>query len=140
MTIDDTLAYLVGTWALSRTIEDYHRGATYAFRGSAEVRRRGCHARYEEEGVLRVGERQGRARRALRLTATEEGVVVVCFPDGRPFFDLNLGSGVCSVLHPCRMDCYELAFQVASESLLVERWHVTGPSKHYAAETVWQRQ
>jgi hypothetical protein len=65
--------------------------------------------------------------------------VAVRFVDGRPFFDLDLLSGVCVAVHPCREDRYQIAFEVVSETLLLERWRVTGPSKNYSAQTTWQR-
>lgn len=141
MQIEDTLAYLTGTWMISRVIEDHRTSVSGAFAGEAEVhklaRRRG---RYEEHGRLRFGSYDGRARRALDLVSTYGGRVAVLFTDGRPFFDLDLLTGFHRAAHQCVRDHYEFEFAVNSPDRLLERWRVRGPQKDYEARTTWQRQ
>jgi hypothetical protein len=140
MEIADTLEYLTGAWELERTFVDHRVGATGSFAGTAQVLTRDRRGRYEERGRLRFGGYDGSAHRSLELICTDDGTVAVRFVDGRPFFDLDLGRGTCHAVHPCRADRYEIAFEVASSDLLVERWRVTGPEKDYEAETTWRRQ
>lgn len=140
MEIEDTLEYLSGTWDLTRIFADHRAGTTGSFAGTAEVRTHDRRGRYEERGRLRFGGCDTSAHRALQLVGVDGGAVAVRFIDGRPFFDLDLVRGTCRAVHPCRADRYELAFEVGSPDLLVERWRVTGPEKDYEAETTWRRQ
>jgi hypothetical protein len=139
MEIADTLAYLTGNWRLERVIADHQSGDDGLFRGHGEVQAAGDEGAYDERGVLRLGAHQGRARRTLQLARAPRGVVAVRFVDGQPFFDLDLLSGECVAVHPCREDRYRIEFEVVSDSLLRERWRVTGPLKNYTAQTTWQR-
>jgi len=139
MTVEDTFAYLTGSWTLSRAIVD-HRGLTSgSFEGRAEVQARGTRGRYEEHGRLRWARYDGSARRVLDLVGTDDGVVAVRFTDGRAFFDLDLSSGTCQAVHQCGADRYELEFAAGSTELLIERWRVRGPDKDYEARTTWRR-
>lgn len=137
--VQDTLAYLTGTWTLSRVITDHRAHATGEFAGEGEVRTRGRRGHYEEHGRLRLGGYDGSARRALDLIGGAGGAVAVRFNDGRPFFDLDLSRGISEAVHPCGRDRYELRFEVGGPDLLVERWRVTGPAKDYEAHTTWRR-
>lgn len=139
MEVEDTLAYLTGTWKLSREIDDHLSGLSGLFVGDARVRSVGRTGRYEENGRLRFGATEGRAHRTLGLTGTPGGVVSVHFSDGRHFFDLDLATGICAALHRCSRDRYELEFNVSSADLLLERWRVCGPTKNYQARTLWRR-
>jgi hypothetical protein len=139
MEIDDTLAYLTGAWELERTITDHRTGATGSFAGGGEVRTVGRRGRYEERGRLRLGGYDGSTHRALEFVGTDGGAVAVRFADGRPFIELNLVDGTWRAVHPCRLDRYELRFEVGSSDLLLEHWRVTGPAKDYEARTTWRR-
>lgn len=139
MTIDDTLAFLTGTWALERAIADHRTGASGAFEGEGRVQVVSRRGRYEEHGRLHLGRYAGSAQRALDLVESSGGAVAVHFTDGRPFFELNLVTGTCAATHQCRLDRYELRYEVASPDVLVEHWRVTGPEKDYEAETRWRR-
>ncbi len=139
MDVEDTLSYLNGTWTLSRAIVDHAGGVTGSFDGDAQVRTRGRRGRYEERGRLSFGSYDGSAQRALELIGTDDGSVAVQFIDGRPFFALDLSGGICGVVHQCSRDRYELEFEVSSADLLLERWRVRGPAKHYEARTIWRR-
>ncbi|HEX4009539.1 MAG TPA: DUF6314 family protein [Solirubrobacteraceae bacterium] len=139
MRVQDTLDYLTGEWTLDRAIVDHRGAGTGAFEGHGALRTAGRRGRYEEWGRLRLGGYDGSARRALDLIAGPDGAVAVRFVDGRPFFELDLVTGTCRAVHPCRQDRYELEFEVSSPDVLVERWRVTGPAKDYEARTVWRR-
>lgn len=139
MEVDDTLAYLTGSWELERAIADHRTEATGSFAGDGVVRTAGRRGRYEEQGRLRLGGYDGTAHRELDLFAADGGVVAVRFSDGRPFIDLNLVDGAWQAVHQCGRDRYELRFEVGSSDLLLERWRVTGPDKDYEARTIWRR-
>jgi Family of unknown function (DUF6314) len=141
---DDTLAFLLGTWELKRTIEDHRSTTSGLFEGRASLaagdpcsaRER---ARYVESGELRFGTRVTRASRSLLYERLDDASVMLHFADGRPFVDLDLRSGEWQSVHHCGDDLYELETQVCSESVVQERWRVTGPSKHYLAITTLTR-
>lgn len=139
MQVQDALEYLTGTWTLSRAIVDHLAGVSGSFDGDAQVRTLGWRGRYEERGRLRFGSYESSVRRALDLVAADGGVVAVLFTDGRPFFDLDLGSGICRAVHQCSRDRYELEFGVRSPDVLLESWWVRGPEKDYEAQTTWRR-
>jgi hypothetical protein len=139
--VDDTFRFLLGEWALRRTIADHRDDRRGEFEGAATVRPSGSEgdrARYQETGRLRYGGYDGRAGRTLELLR-EGGAVLVNFSDGRPFFVLDLRDGSCHADHPCGADHHVLEFHVRSDSLLDERWHVHGPHTHYTARTRWER-
>lgn len=139
MEVDDTLAYLTGSWTLERAIDDHRAGTTGSFEGDGEVRAAGRRGRYEEHGQFRLGSYHASAHRALDLVGDDDGGVALHFLDGRPFIDLNLAHGTWRAMHQCSPDLYELEFEVGSSDLLVERWRVTGPAKDYEARTTWRR-
>jgi hypothetical protein len=139
MQVEDTLAYLTGSWTFSRVIVDDLTGVSGYCSGAVEVRTLGGRGRYEERGRLRLRGYDGTARRVLDLIRTDGGAVTVFFTDGRPFFDLDLVNGSCHALHHCSRDRYELEFGAGSPDLLFERWRVRGPEKDYDARTTWRR-
>ncbi len=137
--ISDTLAFLLGHWSIERTIEDHRDAARVHFSGTAVIESTPAGAQYSETGQLSTPAHTGPARRTLSLCRLKDGTVRLDFPDGRPFLDLDLSSGRTQVSHPCRADTYAMAFEVLGPDALLEHWHVTGPAKHYTAETRWRR-
>lgn len=140
LAIDDTLEFLLGAWAIERTIDDHRDGASVRFSGTAEVTRVPAGAVYLETGhLITAAGRRGPARRALGLRALDGGAVGIDFADGRPFLDLDLSTGDALATHPCRADSYEMAFTARGADELAETWRVTGPAKDYSALTIWRR-
>jgi len=140
--VDDTFRFLLGEWTLRRTVADHRDGRRGEFEGAATVHASQAgadRARYHEAGRLRYGGYDGRASRTLEYLRQGTGAVLVSFSDGRPFFALDLRDGSCHADHPCGADDYVLEFDVRSDTLLNERWHVRGPHKHYTAQTRWER-
>ncbi len=143
----DTLAFLLGTWALNRTIEDHRTTTSGLFEGQASVADLAAagacsacqRARYEESGELRFGTRVTRASRSLLYARLDDASVMLHFADGRPFVPLDLRSGEWHSVHHCGDDLYELDTTVHSPSVIQERWRVTGPSKDYVALTTLTR-
>jgi hypothetical protein len=139
----DTLEFLLGTWDLTREIEDHRAQLSGLFEGRATLLvaeslgsvRSSRRARYDESGELRIGTRTTRASRSLVYEQLNDASVMMRFTDGSPFVDLNLQGGEWHALHRCGDDLYEMVTTVCSESVIQERWRVTGPSKDYAAIT-----
>ncbi len=143
MDVADTLAFLVGTWEVHRTVEDHRLGSSGTFAGTASVERSpgdACaSATYLEVGEVRFGAHRGPARRVLELRARGDGAVLLHFADGRPFVDLDLASGSWHATHDCGADRYELTTRVQSPTTVEERWRVRGPAKRYDAVTTLVR-
>ncbi len=140
--IGDTLAFLLGSWDVVRSIDDRQNATSGTFVGVSRlvadpltpvgnvVER----ATYEEEGELQLKDHLGLARRRLEYRRRPDG-----FLDGRHFFDLDLTSGRCKGLHQCAPDSYFIDVAVSSELRYTEHWRVTGPYKDYEASTVYSR-
>jgi hypothetical protein len=147
MEIEDTLSFLLGTWALRREIDDRRSGILGTFTGRAEIagerRYDGAatlRARYEETGELRFGSRTGPAHRRLYCVRLPSRSVVLTFIDGREFIELDLRSGRSQASHVCGADRYEIATRILCDGALEERWRVRGPQKDYDALTTLVRQ
>jgi hypothetical protein len=147
MEIADTLDFLLGTWQLTRLIEDHRSGVPGSFDGRAtlaEPRAEGngaplALAAYDEQGELCVGTRRAPATRRLAYARLANGTAMVYFFDGRPFVDLDLRSGEWWSVHPCHEDRYETTTVVRSADVVEERWRVRGPAKDYDAVTTFVR-
>lgn len=143
----DTLGYLLGTWQVTRVIDDRRAGITGSFDGTtvvagppgADLLAPGARARYTETGTLRYGTHTGPARRSLDATRLAGGAVLLAFLNGVPYIELDLSSGVCERRHPCAQDTYDSTIVVRSPDVLEERWLVRGPAKDYSAVTTLRR-
>jgi hypothetical protein len=141
--IADTLAFLLGSWSLERSIEDHRSGTCGSFFGSATLvwtaaqpglasASRAC---YDEAGELRFGAHLGPASRHLEYARQDGAAVMIYFADGRPFTDLDLRGGAWRAIHDCRDDRYEITTILRSYRLVEEYWRVRGPSLSYDAIT-----
>ncbi len=145
--VADTLGFLLGTWQVTRTIDDRRAGIGGSFSGTAvlagspgaDLLAPGARARYTETGTLRYGMHTGPARRSLDVTRLEGGAVLLSFTSGLPYIELDLSTGVCERRHPCAEDTYGSAMLVRSADELEERWLVRGPAKDYSAVTTLRR-
>jgi hypothetical protein len=143
----DTLAFLLGSWNLERSIEDHRSGACGSFSGTAALvwaqARLGLastrRARYDETGELRFGAHTGPASRHLEYARHDGAAVMIYFADGRPFTDLDLRGGAWRAVHPCGEDRYEITTILRSDRVVEEEWRVRGPSTSYDAITTLTR-
>jgi hypothetical protein len=143
----DTLAFLLGSWSLERSIEDHRSGTRGSFSGSATLVWAGAEpglasvrrARYDEAGELRFGAHTGPASRHLEYARQDGAAVMIYFADGRPFTDLDLRGGAWSTVHDCDEDRYEITTILRSDRVVEERWRVRGPSLSYDAITTLMR-
>ena len=137
----DTFAFLLGTWNVTRSIEDTHAGTRGTFHGtatllavsSADGTPVGVRAQYEEHGELQFGAHIGSARRSLAYVRLDDATVMRCFADGRPFLPLDLANGAWRGTHLCGDDRYDIATLARSPDVVQEHWRVTGPSTGYNA-------
>jgi hypothetical protein len=143
----DTLGYLLGTWQVTRLIDDRRAGITASFNGAtviagtpgADMAAPGAQAQYTETGTLRYGTYTGPAQRSLGATRLPGGAVLLSFTSGLPYIELDLSTGVCERRHPCAEDTYDSTLVVRSADMLEERWLVRGPAKDYSAVTTLRR-
>jgi hypothetical protein len=139
-----TVGYLAGDWDVVREIADHRSGRAGRFRGRASFRPttdspRSCALDFAEQGELRIGGHRGPAARSLRYHGRADGSADVRFADGRAFFRLDLRSGSCRAVHPCRADRYAVTVTWLSPDCFTEIWRVTGPEKDYDITTVYTR-
>ncbi len=146
-----TLGYLAGDWDVVREIADHRSGVAGSFRGRASFRPRpdsaaagpngldGRILELTEQGELRFGGHHGSARRSLLYYGCSDGSADVRFADGREFYCLDLRTGSCRALHPCRADRYAVTVTWLSDDSFTEVWQVTGPDKDYDLTSVYTR-
>ena len=139
-----TVGYLTGDWDVVREIADHRSGRAGEFRGRASFRsapdRSGrAVLDFAEQGELRFGGHRGPASRSLRYRGRADGGAEVRFADGRAFFRLDLRSGSCRAVHPCRADRYAVTVTWLGPDCFTEIWRVTGPEKDYDMTTVYTR-
>jgi Family of unknown function (DUF6314) len=145
--VADTLGFLVGSWVVTRSIQDYRSGLSGSFTGEATLawvpgERRpdaGTRASYREVGELRYGSYTGAASRSLEYARLGDAAAMLYFPDGRPFTDLDLRSGSWRGSHLCGADRYEILTVALSDHVVQERWCVRGPTKDYDVATTLRR-
>jgi hypothetical protein len=124
---------LLGTWRLSRVIDDRLAGAQSTVDGElslTEVSR--DRIRWEERGHWHQPTGAVDVRRGLWLVREEEtGAWWVRFEDEREFHPWRPGE---AVVHPCAPDTYRGVVSGTPERWTVE-WDVTGPAKDYSMST-----
>ena len=143
MAADESFEVLIGSWSLTRSIEDHltsERGSFVGIASFVELPDAGSpggarRLRYLEEGRLELGDFSGPARRSLLYEQREDASLAVLFSDGRPYIDLDLRGGSWLSRHHCGEDLYEISTQLHSNDELEEHWRVRGPAKDYDART-----
>jgi hypothetical protein len=143
-TVADTLAFLLGTWTLERSIVDHRSGTAGTFEGTAVLSAPpmaghaacGPRARYDERGALQFGTHTGAARRVFDYVRRNGAEVMIYFADGRPFVDLDLTRSIWRSSHRCGEDLHEIVTVVRSEVVIEERWRVRGPTTNYDATSL----
>jgi hypothetical protein len=160
-----TLDFLRGRWQADRVLTDFRSGQTGSFAGVAAFAERpadpatladparpadpahltdparaaGLALAYLEQGQLSFGGHHGPASRRLLYLPADEGAAAVLFADGRPFYRLDLRSGVCHAEHPCGPDSYLVTVRVLGPDAYAECWRASGPGKDYEMTTTLAR-
>ena len=133
------LSDFIGTWALTRRIDDRRAGAAGSFTGRAVFRPEGADLAYREEGILRLGPGPGfAASRAYRWRAAGDGLAIL-FEDGRFFHAVALDAPRAEAGHDCGADRYEVAYDFRDWPDWRAVWDVWGPRKDYRMESVYAR-
>ncbi|MFC8518803.1 DUF6314 family protein [Streptomyces sp. NPDC057257] len=139
--VADALAYLAGSWRVARTVWDLASGDEGRFEGVT------LFSPLEDGGLLHEESGtftwQGVARPAERtlrfLPGASSGTADVRFADGRPFHDLDLGTGRYVADHPCAADLYRGEFTVRDADRWRTVWRVGGPAKDLVLTTDYAR-
>ncbi len=137
--VPDAVAFLAGTWRITRRIRDRRLGMHGSLTGLACFAPVADGLRYEERGVLRLGDWQGEVSRELRYVMDGGGRLSVRFADGRPFHDLDLSAGEARVAHDCAPDRYRGGYRVFGPDAWSLAWCIQGPRKHVAIGTRYTR-
>lgn len=135
----DTLGHLAGRWRVRRTAEDLAAGESGRFEGAAEFTPDGGGLTHTEHGEFSRRGAHREARRAHSHGPGPDGTVLVAFPDGRPFHDLDLRTGRWRAVHGCPPDRYEGEFTILGPDRWRAVWRVTGPAKDPLLTTVHDR-
>jgi hypothetical protein len=125
---------LLGTWALSREVDDRLAGETRQVDGTATLTQLADdHVRWSEEGTMRWTGHEVPVERTLDVRREVTGDWVVHFSDGRVFHPWTVGE---QVDHPCSPDHYRGRIDVAPDGRSwTVTWHSTGPAKDYVLRT-----
>ncbi|WP_030321312.1 DUF6314 family protein [Streptomyces sp. NRRL B-3229] len=139
--VPDVLAYLAGEWRTERTVRDLTSGTEGTFSGTTAFGRLEGGGLLSRESGTFVWQGVPRpAERTLRfLPGTTPGTADVRFSDGRPFHDLDLGSGRHVADHPCAADLYRGEFTVLDHEHWRTVWRVGGPAKDLVLRTEYTR-
>jgi hypothetical protein len=154
--VPDVLVYLAGSWRVTRSVRDLASGAEGRFSGTTVFgpsdgagRPRdeaGCPRTdggllHRESGTFVWQGVPRPAERTLRfLPGPVPGTADVRFADGRPFHDLDLGSGRHVADHPCSADLYRGEFTVLGRDHWRTVWRVGGPAKDLVLTTDYARE
>lgn len=118
---------LLGTWSLTRSIEDRASGERLHVTGSTELSlQEDGRVAWSETGTMVRGDGSRiPVSRELLVEERAEGWMVL-FADGREFHPWAPGT---QVVHPCGSDLYDGLIDVPGNGSWHVTWHVRGPQK-----------
>ena len=133
------LGDFLGSWEVSRIIDDKAADRTGRFRGRAVIFRSGETAVYDEAGTLDPG--TGTAFEATRryLWTEAPSGILIQFEDGRDFHGIILGGAAAQARHDCAPDLYLVTYDFAGWPNWSSVWTVSGPRKNYVMTTRYVR-
>lgn len=144
--VADAAGFLLGIWAVERTLLDNAKGTRGTFTGTTTFtpddagRLAWVEAGTAAWAVSKGPSFEGPASREYLLEpgAAPSGLSVL-FADGRPFHELDLTTGFCTAEHWCPPDNYRIRFAVRSADVIEYSWEVRGPVKDQLLSTVLRR-
>ncbi|MGY0066270.1 DUF6314 family protein [Streptomyces sp. QTS137] len=144
--VPDALAFLRGSWRVTRTVRDLASGDLGRFGGTTFFGPSEDGGLLHQEsgaftwqGVTRPAERTLRFLPVTSSGSRPGGAVDVRFADGRPFHRLDLSAGRYVADHPCSADLYRGEFTVRDEDHWRTVWRVRGPVKDLVLDTGYVR-
>ena len=133
MTLEPT--DLLGTWDLSRVVDDRLSGERRDVRGTVVLELESPdRVRWSEAGTMTWGGRSVPVSRTLFIDRAGDGWFVR-FEDGRDFHPWAIGV---RVDHPCSPDHYQGLIEVEGDPVVAwnVEWRAAGPEKDYVMTTV----
>lgn len=131
------LADFVGTWQLSRTIEQ-RDGARFLFVGEAHFTWRDTHLLYQEAGqVTAPNGNVMPAQRSYIWQQLAAGKFDVLFDDKRYFHSFSAETP--NAEHLCGDDHYKVSYTFVSWPIWTSTWQVKGPRKDYEMRSRYVR-
>ncbi|MGW2051262.1 DUF6314 family protein [Streptomyces sp. NPDC001858] len=139
--VPDVLAYLAGSWRVTRSVRDRASGDEGRFDGVTVF------GASDDGGLLHhecgtfvwLGAARPAERTLRFLPGPTPGTADVRFADGRPFHDLDLRTGRHLADHPCSADRYRGEFTVRDADRWRTVWQVAGPAKDLLLTTDYAR-
>ncbi|WP_051551494.1 DUF6314 family protein [Nocardioides sp. URHA0020] len=125
---------LLGTWALTRVVDDHRAGERHDVVGTAELTAVSPdRVRWTESGTMTWPGHAVPVSRTLYVVREDDWWVQ--FEDGRPFHPWTVGR---QVDHPCAPDHYRGLIEVDAGPALTwtATWDAIGPEKDYRMVTV----
>ena len=129
---------LLGTWDLSRVVDDRLSGVPREVHGTATLElETPDRVRWREEGTMTWDGHSVPVSRTLYVDrgSDDGGGWFVHFEDGRPFHPWDVGV---RVDHPCSPDHYEGLIETEGDPVVrwTVEWRAVGPEKDYVMTTV----
>jgi hypothetical protein len=125
------LSDFAGRWRLTRRIEDRVTGRPGRFAGEARLTPDGAGLRYEERGLLWLGDGGPLAAARVHLWRPDGDGVAVLFADGRPFHGFRPRGLAPGTEHRCGADLYRVVYDLRAWPAWEARWTVAGPRKDH---------
>lgn len=133
-----SLTDFIGSYDVSRVIDDARAGAQSRFEGRAVIAGDAQGAFYTETGALILNDQRFKAQRSY-LWRPNGARIDVMFEDGRAFHDFDPESGGLASEHLCGQDMYRGGYDVSQWPRWSVTWNVQGPRKAYASTTWYLR-
>jgi len=133
------LGDFIGTYSVSRVIEDHRAGQQSRFEGQASIDAHEAGAIYREAGHLILNDQRFAAERSYIWRANGARIDVL-FEDGRAFHDFDPEAGGNATEHLCGQDMYRGGYDFSEWSCWAVTWDVAGPRKDYRSVTWYVRQ
>ena len=132
------LSDFVGSFDVSRVIEDHRAEQTSRFEGTARIAVAQSGAEYVEIGTLIMNDMRFEAERRY-LWRGQGARIAVAFADGAPFHDFDPVLGGQATEHLCGEDMYRGGYDVSGWPSWAVTWDVSGPRKDYRSITRYHR-
>ncbi|HYB09733.1 MAG TPA: DUF6314 family protein [Alphaproteobacteria bacterium] len=138
--IRDLRAFLAGAWRIVRRIGDRRLGIVGRLEGCATFAPTARGFCYDESGTLQFGAYRGSVTQRYLFDIEDSAPAAkICLADGRPFYVLDLRSGVANVAHDCGADRYRGRYRTFCADDWTLTWRVDGPRKRYSIATRYSR-
>jgi hypothetical protein len=137
--VADLRAFLMGEWAIERSIVDRRTGQSGTFEGQGHFVAEDEVLVYREEGCLALGAFETIASQVYRYRFPTLQRAAVAFGDGRAFIELDLSGGSWAAEHRCAPDLYHGRFAALDADRWRAQWEITAPRKNQRLESLYTR-